>query len=389
MKVYIFLLFTLLLGIANAADTTGTNQPVCNAPIDVIMVLDSSLSIFNPTDTGSTDAWDKILDFTRNAVYNFSVSDFATHMSVVQFSTGARSEVCLTGTPCVIEQAIDRTEPIKGLTDLEAGLRLGQLELDAHGRTGYGSHHVMIVLTDGQPNNATAAEEAAYASKMKKVEIYTIGVGPEAKSHNATFHRIASSKDHAVFIDEYSHLESLLGDLSEKTCRYVNNLNGFGLSGFCWTIQWLDALIILLASVFILFLMWERPPLRGTISMSQMAMCLIAFILLIIKIIEVFNPEPAWVCETHLTLDILLIIGLLILYIWLYKEVQRGKYEKPREGYSRAAMTAISAAGSSLAGMTAFRMDKTKVTNLSFEDQKKEEVVYNPLSAAAASLRLQ
>jgi len=77
-----------------------------------------------------------------------------------------------------------------------------------------GAINVMILLTDGQPNNPTTTEQAANTSKSKGVRIITIGVGSDVDS--AFLRRIASAPEDYHFVGESFELSATFVNIATE-----------------------------------------------------------------------------------------------------------------------------------------------------------------------------
>src|SRR3989344_7919897 len=162
-------------------EVTGVSLPGlgCNKEADVMLVLDRSGSI---DDTELAD-----LQTAANAfVTAVSPSTAGVHMGESSFSTTGSLDQELTDDGSLVQAAINNLGSLeRNLTNLFEGLDLANTELaGANDRNDATSPDVMVVITDGNPNqppneaNARAVALAeATAAKAAGVEIFVLGVG--------------------------------------------------------------------------------------------------------------------------------------------------------------------------------------------------------------------
>src|SRR3990172_1847183 len=148
-----------------------SDAATCETPLDLVLVIDGSGSIFASDFT-------RMKDFSNDLVSSFAVSGTAARVGVVQFSGQGqgRIEIGLSGSAPAVHAAIDGMQQIEGYTDIQEGLALGQGEIGANGRPGV--PHVIILLTDGQQEGAPGDPAAeAENARAAGTEIFALGVG--------------------------------------------------------------------------------------------------------------------------------------------------------------------------------------------------------------------
>ena len=179
----------------------------CNEENDIMFVLDSSGSI----------------DDTELATLATAAKTFAAalapatpgnHIGVVDFDSDATLESELTDVLASIDAAIDVLAS-GGSTDLAAGISLASAELtsvrDRDDLTV--APDFMLIMTDGEPDDAVAATAAADAAKLAGTVVYVVGIGDGV--NDAFLEGIATSANHYFTAGEFADLEALLAGLAD------------------------------------------------------------------------------------------------------------------------------------------------------------------------------
>ena len=189
-----------------------SSAATCETPLDLMLVIDGSGSIF-------ASDFNRIKDFSNGLADSFVISDAAARIGVVQFSGEGQGllEIGLSGSSAAVHGAIDGMVQIEGYTDIQEGLALGQGEIAANGRPGV--PHVIILLTDGQQEGAPGDPVAeAGAARAAGTTIYAVGVGggPNTGQLNA----IASDPDstYVYSVEDFSSLQAIRDQLVATAC---------------------------------------------------------------------------------------------------------------------------------------------------------------------------
>ena len=202
------------------AHAQGT--PSCLAPVDVMLVLDSSDSLSN-SDVAN-------LKVAAHSFVDTLMPDGSSlaRIGVVDYDTTVQSVLGLTGVAGVatIDGAIDAV----GHTGVTEYTATGPAIDAAQGQfSNNGVPHVMVIITDGLPNRPEgngpgAANAAAAAARAAGTEIYVVGVmssGQGGGFDQDLINGLASDPDaqHAFMISNYSGLQSILQSLGSEICR--------------------------------------------------------------------------------------------------------------------------------------------------------------------------
>jgi Ca-activated chloride channel homolog len=99
-------------------------------------------------------------------------------VGLASYSTTATVDKALTTDLAAIKKLVDKMKP-SGWTDIGAGINAGRTVL-AGGHDPAFSEKVMILMTDGNHNQATSPETAAQAAKNENIVIHTITFGADA-----------------------------------------------------------------------------------------------------------------------------------------------------------------------------------------------------------------
>jgi hypothetical protein len=110
---------------------------------------------------------------------------------------------------------------IAGNTDLASGITLPQQDFNTFGRPKVS--HIMIIITDGVPNEGADPVVAAANAKNAGTEIFCIGVG----TVDFTFlGKIASvpAESHVFNVQDFQKLQEILDAIVAKSCLEVSRI---------------------------------------------------------------------------------------------------------------------------------------------------------------------
>jgi len=193
-------------GAVDAALTiVGQSPSVAERPVDVMLTLDTSSSM--------TAAMPALRAAARHFVDELDGRDGLTdgaitrsRVGLVNYATGAYLQTGLSSETEMIRLRIESLRA-SGLTNIGAGITLSQWQL-AHSEL----RKVMLVMTDGMPQNAEAARTAAQSAKGDGVVIYTIGLGGDV--NDGLLREIASRPEYYHRASGGSDLEAIFGSIS-------------------------------------------------------------------------------------------------------------------------------------------------------------------------------
>lgn len=174
----------------------------CNN-LDIMIVADYS---------GSVRGNEK---FVVNAISSFSnkldISEDNINMGIVIFNSYSENICNLSGDREYINSRIDLlgTNLAASTTNLSSALYMAFDELFKNGREGY--KKVIILISDGVPDNEDESEQIAIQLKQLNVQIYTISI--EDGVYNREYmQKIAS--DQCFFSSDYNNLIKTLDQLN-------------------------------------------------------------------------------------------------------------------------------------------------------------------------------
>jgi Ca-activated chloride channel family protein len=183
----------------NVYEPTGTGQ---QNELEVALVSDVSGSM-------SQEIGD--LKFAaKNFVDNLSSPDEA---AAISFSTSASVDQGLTTNYQSVKDAIDLYSA-GGTTNMTAGISTGENELVNGPNATGGASKVMVLLSDGSPNNSSSATSAATAAKNAGIRIFTIALGSGAAT-SFLENNIASSPDDAFVAPDASDLDTVYAEIAQ------------------------------------------------------------------------------------------------------------------------------------------------------------------------------
>ncbi|OTF08916.1 VWA domain-containing protein [Halorubrum sp. SD612] len=183
----------------NVYEPTGTGQ---QQELEVALVSDVSGSMSQEIGDLQTAA--------KDFVDNLSSPDEA---AAISFSNGASLDQGLTTDYQAVKDAID-LYTAGGGTDMGQGIATGSTELQSGANATAGASKVMIVLTDGQPSNTSAATSAAMTAKNAGIRIFTIALGAGAAT-SFLENNIASSPDDAFVAPDPADLDTVYSEIAQ------------------------------------------------------------------------------------------------------------------------------------------------------------------------------
>ena len=183
----------------NVFEPTGTGQ---QNELEVALVSDTSGSI-----TESELA--QLKTAGKDFVDNLSVPDEA---AAISFATSASLDQELTTNYQAVKDAID-TYNDSGSTNMSAGISTAETELLTGTNATAGASKVMILLSDGSPNSASAATAAANSAKGQGIRVFTIALGSGA--NEAFLESIATSPDDAFIAPDGADLDTVYAEIAQ------------------------------------------------------------------------------------------------------------------------------------------------------------------------------
>ena len=190
----------------------------CKGKIDLMLVLDRSGSI-------SSTELATLKTAAKAFVDGLAPSVDGVHIGQTSFATTGSLNTHLSSDASAIKANIDALVA-GGFTNLMEGITLASCELanlgDGHDRADGDSPDIMVIITDGAPNepgsdaNAQAvAKAAADAAKASGTEIFVVGVGTVASTATYLKDNIVSTPVAGHYFDavDFDDLQAILEDL--------------------------------------------------------------------------------------------------------------------------------------------------------------------------------
>ena len=192
-----------------AFPVASKRTPICDTPVDIMLVIDGSASI-------SSSDFVMIRKFVVAMTLRLDMT--AARIGVVQFSDDAQLEFGLTGQTANISADAAKIKQLNSGTNLASGLQLSMTELVLHGREKTVAKHAMLVLSDGNSNKGQDPVLLAASLKVQGVDIYSVGVGDDI---NATQLQLVASSPtslHYFKSSEYDQLYKIINSIVDNTC---------------------------------------------------------------------------------------------------------------------------------------------------------------------------
>ncbi len=131
--------------------------------------------------------------------------------AAISFSSDASLDQELTTDYQAIKDAIDAYDAGGG-TNMAAGIDTARDELINGTNATTGANKVMILLSDGEPNSESDAEDAATAAKDDGIRLFTIALG---SADTAFLEGIASSPDDAYVAPDPADLDGVYAEIAQ------------------------------------------------------------------------------------------------------------------------------------------------------------------------------
>ena len=144
--------------------------------LDLVFALDGSESL-------AENGFDKIKDFVKAVVDNYTVSETETHVGIIEFSDKANVILQLNKLfePTSIKDQVQRIIPSGGKeTITDEALRKSANEVfDVKSGGRPGASKVLIIVTDGKSTGKEPPKRAVKPVKEKGVRVYVVNIGKD------------------------------------------------------------------------------------------------------------------------------------------------------------------------------------------------------------------
>ncbi|MCB0216745.1 MAG: VWA domain-containing protein [Chloroflexi bacterium] len=152
-------------------------------PLDIVLVIDTSSSMREPTDLGDGSKLDAARAAAAAFVENLSLGPRRDQAAIAWFNRSSGIAVGLSDDKAALLAGLASLESLEG-TRIDLGLQAAGLALDGSRRAD--AKPVVILLTDGihnsSPNGVQDVRDQALALKVRGALIYTIGLGSQIQT---------------------------------------------------------------------------------------------------------------------------------------------------------------------------------------------------------------
>lgn len=191
------------------------NKKCKSKPLELSFVVDGSASIWEQNFTFA-------LHFIEDFVDTFDISQSAVRVSMVTYGDVVYTQDAFGfsryGNKEELKLAISQVPYRSGQkTNTSGGIWYMLQQQMPEARSGV--RHVVIVLTDGNSQEADLTKEAADDANSAGLEVFAIGVGQEVTFQE--LHNIASDSDHVFEVSNYNMLEHIKDRLKYKACGNI------------------------------------------------------------------------------------------------------------------------------------------------------------------------
>jgi collagen type VI alpha len=186
----------------------------CPVQLDIAFVLDLSGSL--------EEVYNITIQFTKLAIMGLPVGPSQVRVAVVTFADMANITFDFTAytSSLTIRNALTFGQAV-GATNTQQAISMTaqQLFTPAHG-TRSNVKEVMVILTDGQSDvQQQNTIPQAVAAQKQGIEIYTIGIGPEANSAEINGMASAPTAQHTVYVPSVSNVGTGTQTLLNYLCQ--------------------------------------------------------------------------------------------------------------------------------------------------------------------------
>ncbi|XP_076453191.1 vitrin-like [Babylonia areolata] len=195
------------------------SYPECEMdPVDLSFVIDSSVSIGKDNFTAG-------MDFVKNFVDSFQVSQSAVRVSAVTFGEDVNLEDAFDfDTHESKKDVLDRLQriPWRHGTRTNTGAGIAYMRDMQMPKARASAAHVCIVLTDGKSQEVEETRREAAEAKTDGIVMYAVGVGKLGQQLDlAELNNIASDPSKVLTVDNYSKLNLIKENLINVTCQGI------------------------------------------------------------------------------------------------------------------------------------------------------------------------
>jgi hypothetical protein len=218
-------LLAALAVIAAIALQGSVAKPIKKCVVDVVFCIDNSGSIGNFQQGPTNPNWDKQMKFVQDLVEQMNVGPSETHVAVVDYGTYAYDNFDLDdySTEAQVKAAIGDIKYKGESTNTTGGLWYSReiLTNPKYGRRGAEVPKVIILITDGNPNEQVDTLDAEVAN-IRAANIRVVGVGVTDGVSEETMLRMVSSPADYIHAKDFSQLDAIKDKVvNDETCSVV------------------------------------------------------------------------------------------------------------------------------------------------------------------------
>lgn len=181
---------------------------------DILIIVDDSNGSegFNNSNMMKTFAKEIIKDL-NSMFFRFSVLRYSSSVSkmfgLIEFSR----------LPDIIP-GVDRIRYFPGTsTDTDKALKYARVSIFNIKRAK--AANIIILLTDGLPNNLNKTKEESILLRKQGVRIFSVGVGNETKTEELSLIAFSPRDEHVFQVSTLSDLSLIINAVQNKTCKGI------------------------------------------------------------------------------------------------------------------------------------------------------------------------
>lgn len=196
------------------------NEYFCgNKPADIIVLLDSSNSIWGPN-------FQTQINFVKKVTSMFDIGANRTRVGVLTYNTDVKQEIGLGD----YDDKLDLTTAIGDIKQRE-GYNTNTFQAIRHMRQNMfkktfrerqNAAKIGIIVTDGQSSNVLLTIWEAAKTKQQGIRLFAIGIGVNTNERELQGIASKPESEHVFKIDNFEALESIRQILAVRTCEGIS-----------------------------------------------------------------------------------------------------------------------------------------------------------------------
>jgi hypothetical protein len=196
---------------------------IATCKMDVVFTLDRSSSIRGAVQPGSPDPWVLMTGFTQSLVKQINVSPAGSHVGAVLFADSANIQFGLKDSESEVLDRIGKLEFRGGTTNTTDALdKSRQILTDPQYGFRAGLPKILVLITDGNPNEAEMERVFVEAQTCRNAGIRTVVVGVTEFVNEDVLTRISYQTDDYVHVTDFNQLDDVKNKIiTEEACQPV------------------------------------------------------------------------------------------------------------------------------------------------------------------------